>query len=109
VIKSEVLDAYVDTFIESHGVTFFENIFPMKNLHSISRLPKNVMADATPKPCENFVHVEHTLEPVHEEIDSERSKRHRTITSFGDDLTVYLLDDTPRTILEAFASPDADD
>jgi hypothetical protein len=40
VIKSEVLDAYVDTFIESHGVTFFENIFPMKNLHSISRLPK---------------------------------------------------------------------
>jgi hypothetical protein len=29
--------------------------------------------------------------------------------SFGDDFIVYLLDDTPTTITEAFASPDADD
>jgi hypothetical protein len=29
--------------------------------------------------------------------------------SFGDDFTVYLVDDTPKTIVEAFASPDADD
>jgi hypothetical protein len=27
VIKSEVLDMHVDTFLESHDVTFFENIF----------------------------------------------------------------------------------
>jgi len=29
--------------------------------------------------------------------------------SFGDDFTVYLMDDTPKIISEAFASPDADD
>jgi hypothetical protein len=27
VIKSEVSDVYVDTFLQSHDVTFFENIF----------------------------------------------------------------------------------
>jgi hypothetical protein len=28
--------------------------------------------------------------------------------SFGDDFTIYLVDDTPRSIPKAFASPDAD-
>jgi hypothetical protein len=28
---------------------------------------------------------------------------------FGDDFIVYLVDDTPMSIAEAFASPDADD
>jgi hypothetical protein len=112
VIKSEVLDVYVDTFIESYDVTFFENIFPMKNLHSMSKLPENVIADTTLDPSENFMHAEHTLEPVHEEIDSEaprRSKRPKTVKSFGDDFTVYLVDDTPKIIAKAFASPNADD
>jgi hypothetical protein len=35
----------------------------------MSRLAENVIADATPEPSENFVHGEHTLESVHEEID----------------------------------------
>jgi hypothetical protein len=101
---------YVDTFIESCDVNFFENIIPMKNLHSKSRLPENVIADTTPNPSKNFMHAEHTLEPVHEEIDTEaprRSKRRRIEKSFGDDLTVYLVDDTPKIISEAFVSPDA--
>jgi hypothetical protein len=38
-----------------------------------------------------------------------RSKRQRTAKSFGDDFTVYLMDDTPKTISEAFASPDVED
>nr|AAP53009.2 retrotransposon protein, putative, Ty1-copia subclass [Oryza sativa Japonica Group] len=37
-----------------------------------------------------------------------RSKRQRTAKSFGDDFTVYLMDDTPKSISEAYASPDAD-
>jgi hypothetical protein len=40
VIKSEVHGVYVDTFLESHDVTFFENNFPMKNSHNMSRLPE---------------------------------------------------------------------
>jgi hypothetical protein len=112
VIKSEVPDVYVNTFLEFHDVTFFKNIFPMNNSHSMSRLPENVIADTTPKSSEIFVHPEHTLEPVHEEIDGEaprRSKRQRIAKSFGNDFTVYLVDDTPKTISEAFASLDVDD
>jgi hypothetical protein len=41
--------------------------------------------------------------------DTRRSKRSSTAKSFGDDFTVYLMDDTPKTIIEAFASPDVDD
>jgi hypothetical protein len=39
----------------------------------------------------------------------QRSKKQRTIKSFDDDFTVYLMDDTPRSISEAFAFLDADD
>jgi hypothetical protein len=84
----------------------------MKKLYGISSLLANVLADTSPETSENFDHAEHTLEPIHEEIDSEaprRSKRPRTAKSFSDDFTVYLVDDTPKTIVEAFASSDADD
>ena len=37
-----------------------------------------------------------------------KSKRQRTVKSFGDDFIVYLMDDTPRTIEDAYSSPDAD-
>jgi hypothetical protein len=107
-----VPNVYVNTLLESHDVTFFENIFPMKNSHSMSRLPKSVIVDTTPEPSENFVQVEYTLEPVHEDIDGEapkRSKRQRIAKSFGDDSTVYLMDDTPKSISEAFASPNVYD
>jgi hypothetical protein len=111
VIKSEIPDVHIDTFLESCDVTYFENLFPMKNPYGMSSLPVNVLADTSHKPYENFDHAEHTPEPIHEEIDSEaprRSKRPRTVKSFGDDFTIYLMDDTPKIIVKAFASPDAD-
>jgi hypothetical protein len=37
-----------------------------------------------------------------------RSKRQRTAKSFGDDFIVYLMDDTPSSISEAYASLDVD-
>jgi hypothetical protein len=112
VIKSEIPDVHIDKFLESHDVTFFENIFPIKNLYGMSSLPANVLADTSHEPSENFDHAEHTPEPIHEEIDSEaprRSKRPRIAKSFSDDFTSYLVDDTPKIIVKAFASPDADD
>jgi hypothetical protein len=111
VIKSEISDVHSDTFLDSHNVTFFENIFPIKNLYDMSSLPANVLADTSPKPSGNFDHAEHTHEPIREEIDSEalrRSKRPRNVKSFGDDFTIYLVDDTPKTTVDAFASPDVD-
>jgi hypothetical protein len=84
----------------------------MKKSYGMSSLPANVLADTSPEPSVNFDHAEHTPEPIHEEIDSKaprRSKGSRIAKSFGDDFTIYLVDDTPKTIVEAFASPDADD
>jgi hypothetical protein len=84
----------------------------MKKSYVMSSLPANVLADTSPEPSGNFDRAEHTPEPIHEEIDSEaprRSKRPRTTMSFSDDFTIYLMDDTPKIIVEAFASPDVDD
>jgi hypothetical protein len=112
VIKSKVPDVHVDTFLESRDATFLENIIHMKNSYDMSSLPVNVIADTTPETSENSDHAEHTPKAIHEEIDSEaprRSKRSRTAKSFGDDFNIYLVDDTPKIIAKAFASPDADD
>ena len=55
---------------------------------------------------------EHKSDESSTEDDEEapvRSKRRRIAKSFGDDFLVYLVDDdTPNTISEAYASPDAD-
>jgi hypothetical protein len=112
VIKLDVPDVHVDPFLVSHDVTFFENIFPMKKLYDMSSLSTNVIVDTTLEPSKNFDHAEHTPEPIHEEVDSEaprRSKRPSTTKSFNDDFTVYLMDDTPKTIVKEFVSLDADD
>jgi hypothetical protein len=84
----------------------------MKISYSMSSLLANVIANTSPEPSENFDHAKHTPEPIYEEIDSEapmRSKRSRTTKSFGDDFIVYLVYDTPKIIVTAFASLDADD
>jgi hypothetical protein len=83
--KSAVLDVHVDTFLESHDVSFFANIFPMKKSYDMSSLPTNMIADTTSKPSKNFDHAEHTPKPMHDEINSEspmRSKRPRTYKVF---------------------------
>ena len=37
VVKSEIPDMHVDSIMESRDATFFENIFPMKDMRSTSR------------------------------------------------------------------------
>jgi hypothetical protein len=41
-------------------------------------------------------------------VSTRKSKRPRIAKSFGDDYILYLVDDTPSTIEEAYSSPDAD-
>jgi hypothetical protein len=41
-------------------------------------------------------------------VTTQKSKRPRTTKSFGVDYIVYLVDDTPSTIEEAYSSPDVD-
>jgi hypothetical protein len=65
-------------------------------------------------PHEHFIPVEHSEEShIHnhvqdDNVSTRKSKRPRITMSFGDDYIVYLVDDTPSTIEEAYSSPDAD-
>ena len=98
---------YVSTIMEYREATFFENIFLMRDGTSSSR-QEFVEVDSSAKPIEQN---EPTLVKNSEEDNNDtprKSKRQRTVKSFGDDFIVYLMDDTPRTIEEAYSSPDAD-
>ncbi|KAK1620517.1 hypothetical protein QYE76_026034 [Lolium multiflorum] len=107
VVKSGVDDMNVGTIFESRDATFFEDIFPMRDMHGISSWESDPIHE-TP--------MESDEESDDENLDSDeddneaptRSKRQRTAKSFGNDFIVYLVDDTPTTISEALASPDAD-
>ncbi|KAK1626704.1 hypothetical protein QYE76_001019 [Lolium multiflorum] len=99
---------HVDTIMESRDATFFENMFPMKDMHSIARISTEII----PESSTSNEYFEQSHENVTEKDDNEapkRSKRRRIEKSFGDDFIVYLVDDTPTSIAEAYASPDADD
>jgi hypothetical protein len=95
------------TIMESRDATFFEDEFPMKNVPSTSshdsvsletREPENIVDDES-----------HGNIPEEDNgIVTRKSKRRRVAKSFGDDYIIYLVDDTPKTIEEAYSSPDAD-
>jgi hypothetical protein len=63
---------------------------------------------------EHFILVEHIEEShIHnlvkdDDVSTRKSKRARIAKLFGDDYIVYLVDDTPSTIEEAYFYPDAD-
>ncbi|WVZ98911.1 LOW QUALITY PROTEIN: hypothetical protein U9M48_044281 [Paspalum notatum var. saurae] len=106
-VKSDVPDMYVDTIMESRDATFFENIFPMKDMHSTSRFSSEITPELN-APTETFEPPrEISLEGDNNEAPR-KSKRQRVEKSFGNNFIVYLVDDTPMSISEAYASPDAD-
>jgi hypothetical protein len=107
VVRSGVPDLLVGTIMESRDATFFENIFPMRGETSSSR-EESVEKDDFTKSMElnEPTFIEHPEEDNDE--TPRRSKRQRTDKSFGDDFIIYLVDDTPKTILEAYSSLDAD-
>ena len=112
VVKSEILYVHVDSFMESRDTTFFENIFPIKNMHSMSRFSSEITSEPVAPIITETSEQPVEREEILEKDDSETprmSKRQRVAKSFGHDFIVYFVDDTPTTIAEAYASPDADD
>jgi transposase InsO family protein len=107
IINFGVPNMLVGTIMESRDAMFFEDKFPMKATH-------NTSSDEPTIPHEHFIPVEHTEEShIHNpmeanSISTRKSKRPRIAKFFGDDYIVYLVDDTPSTIEEAYSSPDAD-
>jgi hypothetical protein len=84
---------HVGTIMESRDVTFFKNIFPIKETYSSS---SHEFVE-TPENNDEIVRVEQPLEENNEKDDNEvnrKSKRQRTAKSFGNDFIVYLVDDT---------------
>ena len=78
---------HVGTIMESRDAIFFKNIFPMKDGTSSSR-QEFIEDDSSANPIE---HNEHTLVENPEEDNNDalrKSKRQRTVKSFGDDFIV---------------------
>ena len=108
VVKSDVPDVYVDTIMEFRDATFFENVFPMKDMHSTLKFSSKLI----PKPVTPVESFKRPPVNIQEEDDNavlRKSKRPRVEKFFGDDFIMYLVDDTPTSIAEAYASTDADD
>jgi hypothetical protein len=100
----------VGTIMESNDATFFEDIFPMNDMPKSSNqdMPSSSRLGLVkiPKPT---IPIEHFKKPVeNDDKTPKRSKRQRTAKSFDDDFIVYLVDDPPSSISEAYASPNAD-
>ena len=87
---------------------FFENEFPMKNTPNTSS-HESILLTKLHEPIEHADFDTHVKN--HEEdnnIVTQKSKRWRTAKSFGEDYIIYLMDDTPKTIEEAYSSLNAD-
>src|SRR3954468_15582784 len=110
VVKFEAPDMHVGMIMESNDATFFEDIFPMKDMDTSSNqeMPSSSNQELVTisEPAISMEHFESRVEE-NNEVPT-RSKRRRTAKSFGDDFLVYLIDDTPSSISEAYASEDAD-
>jgi hypothetical protein len=84
----------------------------MKDMHSIARFSSEIIPESSASDDYFEQPHENIFKNVHEKDDNEaptRSKRRSSAKSFGDDFIVYLVDDTPTSIVEEYASADADD
>jgi hypothetical protein len=105
VIKSEIPDVHANTMTKSRDATFFENIFPMKDSAASSSQPTYISALEPSNNSEPTTDIEQVTK---KDIDApRRSKRQSIEKSFGDDFIIYLVDDLPKTLLDAYASLDA--
>jgi hypothetical protein len=93
VIKSNTPDILVDSLMESWDVTFFENIFPKKDAYSLPSSSNEFIPEPTLtiEPTEN----PHENKEDDSGVAPRRSERQRIAKSFGEDFTVYLVNDTP--------------
>jgi hypothetical protein len=97
VVHSETSEVTVNVIMESRDVTFFESIFPMRD--------KEVVAPDGPSRTYSLPSSLHDQTP---DLELRRSKRQRAEKSLGDDYIIYLVDEEPRSLTEAYTSPDAE-
>jgi hypothetical protein len=100
--------------MESRDASFFEDIFPMRAVGSTSLSENNHThmydpKDLTPPP-ESFDEIYTPYEEDNNLVNklARMSKRPKIAKSFGYDFIVYLVDDVPKTLSQAYASLDAE-
>jgi hypothetical protein len=98
---------HVNAVTEFHDASFFKDIFPMKDIVAAR---SEASTSYTPEPNPVSLAPANSEEPIKDNsmVAPRRSKRQRTEKSFSDDFIVYLVDDTPKTLVEAYASPDVE-
>jgi hypothetical protein len=114
VIKSDTPEQDENTIMESRDASFFEDIFPMRPAGSTSLSENNQThlydpKDLTPPPesfDENYTPYEEDNNLVNK--PTRRSKIPKIEKSFGDDFSVYPVDDVPKTLSQVYASPGAE-
>ena len=75
VVKSEVPHVKVGTRMESRDATFFEDIFPMRDMQSASRQE----SEETPEPAIPMEYYEQTHDDNPEEDDEETLRRGKSV------------------------------
>ena len=95
--------------MESRDASFFEDIFPMRAAGSTSQSEDRHSHEHS---LENYTQLEQNDEKSEDEhlVDDapRRSQRQKIAKSFGDNFIVYLVDDVPKTLPEAYVSHDAE-
>lgn len=93
------------TIIESRDVRFFENTFHMTNTpssyiqeHIFYPEPIIPIYQSKPQLAENLIYKDNGV--------NQKSKRQKATKLFDDEFTMYLVDDTPKTIDETYSSQD---
>ena len=85
VVKSELPDMHVDSIMESRDATFFDNIFPMKDMHSTSRFSSEI----TPESVAPIV-TETSEQPVEQEEILEQGPPSTQVLSFVSTCQLFL-------------------
>ena len=108
IINSSVPEMAIDTIMESRDATFFEIEFPMKNTPGTSSHESILLPETHEPVIQTDVETHEKNLEEDNNIVTQKCKRRRTAKSFGEDYIIYLVDDTPTTIAEAYSSLNAD-
>ena len=105
--KSEIDDIHENTIIESRNARFFEHVFPLKH-GTENHAPKRPREIEVPYSIEDAEQNNTQQSSVEQQVEEPRkSKRSRTLKTFGPDFYTFMLEDDPLTYKQAMSSNDA--
>jgi hypothetical protein len=98
--KYDIPDMHVNTIIESKNASFFEEIFPCKPTQETNSLKRNLESTSSTSHDQELMEERNEVEP-------RRSKRTKTLKTFGPDFLTFMLEDEPQSFKEVMSTPEA--